>query len=63
MAVIHTVNTSGTVGLDALKAFSALAWSWFRANENTVVAKRWILSIRVRDLRWVFESLFGPEPL
>jgi hypothetical protein len=41
-------------------------WKWYHKHANDLIVKRKILifsvTIRVRDLRVLFEQLFGPEP-
>lgn len=41
-------------------------WKWFHEHENDLILKRKILifsvTIKVKDLRVLFEQLFGPEP-
>lgn len=36
-------------------------WSWFREHENDVLFRILFWKQRVRDLRWLFEELFGEE--
>jgi hypothetical protein len=49
--------------LDQVKA---QGWRWFHANAGRVLyAKRvvfWTITVRVADLRFIFEDLFGREP-
>lgn len=55
---------AGIAGVD-LKVVAPLFWAWFRNNGDRKVytIKVWIINktIYVRDLRPVFEMLFGPE--
>lgn len=48
------------------KIVSDVFWSWFESNLDTKVTtvQFWIIkkSIFVRDLRSIFELLFGPQP-
>ena len=41
-------------------------WKWYHKHANDMILKRKIVifsvTIRVRDLRVLFEQLFGPEP-
>lgn len=56
-----SVPAAGLTLLDIAAHF----WKWFRAHEGDSVVHRRILfftlTIRVRDLRFLFEQLFGPE--
>ena len=46
-------------------ALSAVFWEWYRTHsEDTIVRRKvfvFTITIRVKDLRVLFESLFGPE--
>jgi hypothetical protein len=46
-------------------ALSAVFWEWYRNHSDDVIIKRKIVlfsvTIRVRDLRALFEVLFGQE--
>ncbi len=46
-------------------ALSAVFWEWYRTHSEDVIVKRKVIfftvTIRVRDLHPLFESLFGPE--
>lgn len=62
----------GTAVLDDIKnrlldEVKRAGWRWYEANADRVLYQRkvlfWTLSLRVRDLRWIFEELFDPEPL
>jgi hypothetical protein len=48
------------------KVVADVFWSWFESNHDTKVTtvQFWIVkkSIFVRDLRSIFELLFGPQP-
>jgi len=42
-------------------------WRWFQRNDSMVILSTRVLRIvpirvRVKDLHFLFESLFGPEP-
>lgn len=45
-------------------AIARFFWEWFREHEDDVLIKKTIIffsiSIKVRDLRFLFEMLFGP---
>ncbi len=43
------------------RAFTGAIWAWFHNHENDSIKSFWIISIRVRDLRFIFEALVGPE--
>lgn len=48
-------------------ALAAGFWSWFLRHQDDVllekrVLKLVVIKIRVRDLRSLFETLFGPQP-
>ena len=49
----------------ARKAIGDDMWRWFRENQDVAVLKlnKWIFSwtLRVKDTRFLFELLFGPE--
>jgi hypothetical protein len=49
----------------ARKAIADDMWRWFRENQNVSIftVKKWIFSwtIKVKDVRFLFELLFGPE--
>lgn len=48
-----------------MEVLATYFWQWFRAHAEDKIASRKILfislSVRVRDLRGLFLSLFGPE--
>lgn len=61
-------HTSGVPGVeDFIKATLAReAWRWYRDNEGRkyrvrVLFFRW--SVKVKNVRWIFVILFGPDPL
>lgn len=66
MKLIQPVERPG--GLRAAGAIHndlaiASIWAWYRSNPDRVVAKiGGFLKIRVKDLRFLFELLAGPEP-
>lgn len=46
---------------------SRLFWSWFLQHQDDTLIKRRILgfisiTIKVSDIRFLFETLFGPQP-
>ena len=49
----------------ARKAIGDDMWRWFRENQNVSIlkVKKWIFSwtFKVKDVRFLFELLFGPE--
>lgn len=70
MAILDdaTLGLSGPVSVDVVRRrISREAWTWFWDNQDYVVVEQRVLfvkvKVRVRDLRWVFERLFGPDPL
>lgn len=46
-------------------ALSAVFWEWYRTHSEDIIVKRKVLffsvTIRVKDLRALFEALFGSE--
>jgi hypothetical protein len=46
-------------------ALAAVFWEWYRKHSEDVIVKRKVIvftvTIRVHDLRPLFEALFGPE--
>lgn len=50
----------------ALDQAKVQGWRWYEENEDRVLYARkllfWTVSIRVHDLRFVFEELFGEQP-
>lgn len=54
-------------GLDDVQRFvGRVFWRWFRENQNLIVVSvgKWFIrfNVRVRDLRPLFQVLFGDEP-
>ena len=39
----------------------AAIWYWFNTNLDKQIVKIWIVKVRVRDLRILFQILAGPE--
>lgn len=76
MAVIDQVRvndliTSGSIASDVVaevkKRISAAFWIWFRAHQDDVLMQKKFLmisvSLRVKQLRPLFNDIFGTEPL
>lgn len=59
-------DASRQLGPLTLAAIRALAWTWYHEHPDLVVVRRrvlfHVLRITVRQLRPLFELLFGPEP-
>lgn len=63
MAALHEAGLDGKITV-ILEAFF---WKWYDANSEliilrTKVAKLFSVTIRVRQLKPLFEKLFGPQP-
>jgi hypothetical protein len=70
MAAVDQVNVSALAVAgdeDVIRGLiSSMFWSWYRKNINVqiTIVKFWFISraVYVRDLRPLFELLFGNEP-
>jgi len=58
-------SIGGDIHVDRIKrAFAEQAWAWYNANQNmSIPVHVWIIrsSVKLSQLRFVFETVFGPE--
>lgn len=64
---MSALNQFDTAGLAGSKTWiAALFWAWYEANlDDKITLKifKFPIRVKVRQLRPVFEKLFGPAPL
>lgn len=65
MSVLSSIssNTVDNAILNIARPIFAVAiWTWYAEHQDDVVLRKWsLITIRVRDLRWLVEALAGPE--
>lgn len=42
--------------------FAAAIWKWYGEHENDTLLRKWVFTIRVRDVRFLVETIAGPDP-
>lgn len=64
-SIIDKARMDSTFATDSkapLERFAQRFWIWFIDNQNEKIASILWYSVRLKDLRKIFEKIFGPMP-
>jgi len=64
-AIIEAAQYEASFATDSkgpLDRFKEMFWGWYVDNQNDTVARILFWSIKLKDLKRVFEKIFGPMP-